>query len=323
MVNIRSDRSVWFSFVPTAEFCVGRGAMGVVYRGWCSNNPKYEVAIKVVNGQSAQNPDIRRRARYEASLAIDHPNIIRMLGYCEDHPGEGDIYIVSDFVRGVTINQFAERLSPDRRVVVIPQMICSILDALICLHSIPIWHRDIKPSNIMVDNDWNVKLMDLGIATTDGLSLGTIEGRGFGTYIYAPPEQISGNRSQVNRKSDIYSLGVTLYELLTSVNPFAQSTGDVDMLNRKMNMILPYHELIPMPIFNVILKATERDQINRYQTALEFKRDLVAAIQMTQAPQTPQTPQKEPTSNDGWFWVLGIATTILIFTLFMLLIEIL
>lgn len=151
-------------------------------------------------------------------------------------------------------------------------MICSVLDALTCLHSQtpPIWHRDIKPSNIMVENGQNVRVMDLGIATSDGISFGTLEGRGFGTYPYAPPEQITGQRSLVNGTSDLYSLGITFYELLTGVNPFAGGS-DVDILEKQITMTLPYNELIPKPLFKVLLKATAKKQADRYQTAAEFK----------------------------------------------------
>ncbi len=313
-VDLQSDKGEWFSFYPTDEFCIGKGAMGIVYKGWYSRDPERKVAIKMVYERSAQNRDIRRRARYEASLAINHPNIIRMLGYCQTHPDKGSIFIVSDFVRGTTLNHFAATLPPDIRVNAISQMICSVLDALICLHTMrpPIWHRDIKPSNIMVDNNSNVRLMDLGIASTDGMSLGTIDGRGFGTYAYAPPEQVTGNRSQVNGLSDIYSLGVTFYELLTGVNPFAMGS-DVDILDKQISMLLPYNESIPKPLFKVILKATAKSQADRYRSAQEFKDDIIASF------------NKETTSsNNHLLWIiLGCVGAVVIITIFILLIDLL
>ncbi len=289
-IDLKSDKGEWFSFYPSPEFCIGKGAMGIVYKGWYAREPEHKVAVKMVYERSAQNKDIRKRARYEASLSISHPNIIKMLGYCQSSPDSGSIYIISEFVRGVTINQYAATLPYDVRIQVIPQMMCSVLDALICLHMMnpPVWHRDIKPSNIMVDNNSIVKLMDLGIATTDGMSLGTIDGRGFGTYAYAPPEQVVGKRSQVNGISDIYSLGVTFYELLTGVNPFAAGT-DFDTLDRQISMVLPYNEAIPKHLFSVILKATEKNQQNRYSTAQEFKDDIIAALNKKNAPESNET----------------------------------
>lgn len=307
--DLRSDRGEFFSFYPAHEHCIGRGAMGTVYKGWYSYDPEHKVAIKMVHERAAQNRDIRRRARHEASLAINHPNIIRMLGYCQYHPDNGPIFIVSEFVRGTTINHYANMLPYDGRVETVSNMICSVLDALTCLHSInpPIWHRDIKPSNIMVDASGCVKLMDLGIATTDGMSLGTIEGQGFGTYAYAPPEQVLGDRAQVNGTSDTYSLGVTFYELLTGINPFATGS-DVDILDRQISMVLPYHEAIPKSLFKVILKATEKNQGDRYQSAQEFKDSIIASF-------------SNKSSNDNTFiWVIvGVTAAVFIIILILIL----
>lgn len=275
-IDLMSDRGERFSYYHCEDFRIGEGAMGEVFKGWRADNPEQKVAIKKVYNRHAENPHIRRRARYEASLFIDHPNIIRMLGYCEMDRTRGPIFIISDLVRGTTINKFIVNIDSSMRVEIVSRMICSILDALTCLHSQnpPIWHRDIKPSNIMVENGRNVRLMDLGIATSDGISFGTLEGRGFGTYPYAPPEQITGKRGEVNGTSDIYSLGITFYELLTGINPFAGGS-DVDIMEKQIAMTLPYDERIPRPLFKVLLKATAKKQSERYQAAQEFKEAII------------------------------------------------
>lgn len=271
-VNLISDKGERFCYYHCEDFRIGGGAMGEVFKGWRVENPEQKVAIKRVYSRHAENSQIRRRARYEASFAISHPNLIKMLGYCEFDRTRGPIYIISELVRGSTIDKFIEPIYISNRTEIVSRMICSVLDALTCLHSQtpPIWHRDIKPSNIMVENGQNVRVMDLGIATSDGISFGTLEGRGFGTYPYAPPEQITGQRSLVNGTSDLYSLGITFYELLTGVNPFAGGS-DVDILEKQITMTLPYNELIPKPLFKVLLKATAKKQADRYQTAAEFK----------------------------------------------------
>ena len=128
----------------------------------------------------------------------------------------------------------------------------------------------------MIENGCNVRVMDLGIATSDGISHGTLEGRGFGTYPYAPPEQIQGQRSQIKGTSDLYSLGITFYELLTGVNPF-DGGSDVDIMVKQIKMALPYNDKIPMPLFKVLLKATAKVQSQRYQTANEFKDAIINA----------------------------------------------
>jgi serine/threonine-protein kinase len=277
-ISLVSNRGEWFAYYHCDEFRIGNGAMGEVFKGWRMDNPEQKVAIKKVFQRHAEVPQIRERARYEASLSIDHPNLIKMLGYCEFDKRKGSIYIISDLVRGNTINRFVANLDITMRVEIISRMMCSVLDALTCLHTQnpPIWHRDLKPSNIMVENGRNVRVMDLGIATTDGISFGTLEGRGFGTYPYAPPEQITGKKGQINGTSDIYSLGVTFYELLTELNPFAGGS-DVDIMERQISMTLPYNNRIPKPLYKVLLKATAKQQSERYRTAAAFKEAIIKA----------------------------------------------
>jgi serine/threonine-protein kinase len=277
-VNLVSNKGEKFSYYHCDEFRIGSGAMGEVFKGWYADNPEQKVAIKKVYNRHAENLQIRNRARHEASLFIHHPNLIKMLGYCEFDRNRGPIYIVSELIRGETIDQCVRETDPLMRVTVVSNMMCSILDALHCLHTQnpPVWHRDLKPSNIMVENCRGVKVMDLGIATSDGISLGTLEGRGFGTYPYAPPEQITGQRGLINATSDLYSIGVTFYELLTGVNPFSGGS-DVDIMEKQIMMSLPYNSAIPRPLFRVLLKATAKKQSDRYQSAAAFKEAVMRA----------------------------------------------
>ncbi len=270
-INLRSDKGEIFSYYHCDNCLIGSGAMGEVYKGWNVNTGQ-DVAIKKIYPRHAENRYIRDRARHEASLSIDHPHLIKMLGYCETDRSQGSVYIISEYVNGTTIDRFVRSLDAPHRVDIVCRMMCSVLDALSCLHSQhpPVWHRDVKPSNMMVENGKNVRLMDLGIATSDGISLGTLEGRGFGTYPYAPPEQITGQKSLVNGTSDIYSLGIAFYELLTGINPFAGGS-DVDILEKQLKMTLPYHASIPKPLFKILLKATDKKQADRYSTAAAFK----------------------------------------------------
>jgi len=277
-IIIVSDKQERFAYFNLDEFRIGHGAMGEVFKGWKVDNSQERVAIKRVFPRHAQNQHIRDRAKYEASLSIYHPNIIKMLGYSELR--DGSIYIISEFVQGNTIDKFVVSVDQANRIEIVSRMMCLVLDALTCLHQKRVWHRDIKPSNIMVENGCNVRVMDLGIATSDGLSFGTIADRGFGTYPYAPPEQITGQRNEINGTSDLYSLGITFYELLTGVNPFAGGS-DADILEKQVKMPLPYNPLIPKPLFNVLQKATAKKQPNRYQTAEEFKQAIFAANTFT------------------------------------------
>jgi serine/threonine-protein kinase len=277
-VNLISNKGEKFSYYHCDEFRIGSGAMGEVFKGWYTDNPEQKVAIKKVYNRHAENPQIRNRARHEASLLIYHPNLIKMLGYCEFERNRGPVYIISELVRGETIDKSIRGADPLARVGIVSNIISSTLDALHCLHTQnpPVWHRDLKPSNIMVENGRVTKVMDLGIATSDGISLGTLEGRGFGTYPYAPPEQITGQRSLINATSDLYSVGVTFYELLTGVNPF-DGGSDVDIMEKQITMPLPYNHAIPRPLFKVLLKATAKKQSDRYQTAADFKAAIAKA----------------------------------------------
>jgi serine/threonine-protein kinase len=279
-VYLISNRGEKFCYYPSKEFYIGGGAMGEVYKGWYTEHPEQKVAIKKVFDRHAEKSQIRDRARYEASLSIHHPNLIRMLGYCEFDRLRGPIFIISELVRGETIDKSVANIAPAMRVDIVSRMMCSALDALQCLHTRtpPVFHRDLKPSNIMVDDmRGDVKVMDLGIATSEGISFGTIPGRGFGTYPYAPPEQIKGERHLINATSDLYSLGITFYELLTGVNPFAGGS-DVDIQEKQVKMNLPYNKSIPKPLFKVLLKATAKNQPDRYQTAAAFKQAVLKAV---------------------------------------------
>jgi len=279
-VDLISNRGERFYYFHGANSRLGGGAMGEVFEGRSVEDPRRKVAIKRVYPRHAENPELRKRARFEASLCIEHPNLIKMLGYCEFDRVKGPMFIVSELVQGNTINKYVQTIDLHNRTEVVSRMICTALDALICLHSQEpaIWHRDIKPTNIMIENGRNVRIMDLGIAATDGKSLGTLTGSGFGTYKYAPPEQILGQRDNVNGTSDIYSLGVTFYELLTNENPF-DGPSDIEIMEKQLTFDLPYNELIPKCLFKVLLKATAKKQTQRYQKASDFKDAIIKAIE--------------------------------------------
>lgn len=269
----------WYCYNPS-EKPLGCGAMGDVYRGYrCSNGSM--IAVKKVKDAYANNKMIRERARQEASLAFRHPNLVEMVGYCEYAPDTGPIYILSHFVQGEDIDKYAKSFeNSPLRVEKICSAICSVLDALDYVHSRGVIHRDIKPSNIMIENDSNVRLMDLGIARMNGGN--KFSSYGFiGTPEYSAPEQIlrehNGANVQINATTDIYELGITFYELLAGYNPMS-CQAEAETLTKQMKAQLPKNERIPSRLMKVIWKATEKEQGKRYQTALAFKEAIQNAL---------------------------------------------
>lgn len=266
----------WYAYNPY-EQPLGSGAMGDVYRGYnCRTGTM--VAIKKVKDMFANNPKIRSRARLEANLAFIHPNLVEMIGSCEYAPDYGPIYILSNYVHGEDIDKYVKRLDGfANRVNIICEMICCVLDALDYIHSQGIVHRDIKPSNIMIENNQNVRLMDLGVARTSGgnkfSSFGFI-----GTPEYSAPEQMKTeeNTTEINATTDIYAIGLTLYELLAGHNPMKCAT-DAETLSKQMKATLPSDAAIPKRLMKVILKATEKQQAERYLSARAMKQAIIEA----------------------------------------------
>ena len=272
----------WYCYNPS-EPPLGSGAMGTVYMGYrCKTGER--IAVKRVKDSFANNRMIRERARQEASLAFRHPNLVEMIGYCEYAPNSGPIFILSKYVSGIQIDQYVSKylIHVQDRVEKVCNIIYAVLDALDYVHSRGVIHRDIKPSNIMMENESNVRLMDLGIARMNGGN--SFSAFGFiGTPQYSAPEQILRDEKsnvQINASTDIYELGITFYELLTGSNPFDTET-EAETLSKQMKEKLPYNDKIPKRLMQVIWKATEKEQGKRYQTALDFKR----AIQESMLPE--------------------------------------
>lgn len=277
-VCLLANTGEWFSYDRTAA-PLGGGAMGTVYFGRACNDHHFMVAIKKVTDRYASIPAIRARAKMEASMAFRHRNLIEMIGYCEEDPDEGPIFIISKLVQGVSLDKHVEqyRNSPDW-VNKICRCMLPVLDALSYLHVKGIIHMDIKPTNIMVENGSNIRLMDLGIAYVSG---GISSGNGglLGTYGYAAPEQfIQRGQTKVSfdRTTDIYEAGATLYYLLSHQTPYTYH-GDEDWGEKYMQQVenIPG---VPKPIMQVIKKALQSDQGSRFQSAEAFKQALMEAM---------------------------------------------
>ncbi len=291
----------WLAYDELQE-PLGAGAMGTVYLGWdCVTNE--QVAIKRVVDRYASIPSVRERAKMEASMMFRHPNLIEMVGYCEVYPSKGPIFIVSHLVRGMNIDKYIRayiRQFPDS-VNRICSMMFPVFSALEYLHSNGIVHMDIKPSNIMVENSRNVRLMDMGIACESDLMNITAGGL-LGTPKYAAPEQFTlspDHASEISARTDIYELGITLYELLADFNPF-ESTSIEEAQQKHGQIILPYVQGVPKAVVDVLRKATAVAPSERYASIGAFRTDLQAAL------------LTKPEPNFSWIWIIIGAIIILL-----------
>ena len=285
-INVYSSGWRWYYYNPDQP-PLGEGAMGKVFLGY-DYDTHQRVAIKQLFDRYANNPSIRERARLEASLSYRHPNIVEMLGCCmfEDEDGDWHVWVLSNYVDGENIDKQIANLpsdmSPEERVSLIANEISSVLDAMDYLHSKGVVHRDIKPSNIMVGANSVVKLMDLGVARVTSANAYTAMGF-VGTPLYASPEQILRDKMhlQATPASDIYSLGMTFYVLINGDHPFEAPT-EAQILVSQVTKKLPASSRIPKRykgLMNVIWKATEKDQENRYQSASEFRNAIQMAME--------------------------------------------
>lgn len=256
----------------TRKSPLGAGGMGTVYMGW-SQKDNRPVAIKMVNPQFAANPVVRERAREEALQAFSHNNLIEMLGYVVSPVANGPMYIISNYVNGVTLDRHVERLRgfPDstQRIV---RTFYPVLEALKYLHQRRLLHLDIKPSNIMVESGQsNVRLMDLGIAFTPGGAASRSSGL-LGTPGYAAPEQtvVAGQVPDFDDTTDLYELGATLYQMLSGELPNPDEYVPIVGIPKALN--------------NVLQRTLSADKSRRYQSAEDLQAALESALMPAQKP---------------------------------------
>jgi serine/threonine protein kinase len=252
------------------ESIIGKGGMGVVFKG-ISIEQNRPVAIKVLYREITSNVSNIERERQSASINLHHRNLVDMMDFIELN---GIYHIVSEFLVGKTLHRFIEeKKEKGRRVTELEarEIINPILEGLDALHKNGIIHRDIDPSNIFICEDGTIKIMDFGIAKiSDGkrkslTGIGTILGKPH----YSPPEQIRGESGKVSPASDLYSLGITYYEMLTGVPPF-NATNEYDLMKMQIEKSLPTNSFIPATLFEVIQKATEKNHLKRFQTSQAF-----------------------------------------------------
>jgi len=235
-----------------------------------------EVALKFLPTQHARNPESRERLVREAKAAssLDHPNICTV--YDIDQTEQGRLFIVMAFYRGETLEErLARGPIPEREAL---RIVGDILRGLAAAHAKQIVHRDIKPANVMLTEDGRVKVLDFGVAKLKDQSGLTETGATVGTVAYISPEQLEAEG--VDRRSDLWSVGVVLYELLTGRHPFhGESAGAVmnAILRRDPERPTAIDPDLPAGYDHLLARALAKDRDDRFDSAEDFQRALPAA----------------------------------------------
>ena len=253
---------------------IGTGGMSDVYKAKCHKLNRF-VAVKVLKQEFSENANFVSKFKTEAQAAAGmmHPNIVNVYDVGEE---SGTYYIVMELVEGITLKQYIEkkaRLSVKEAISIAIQVSMGIEAA----HRNHIIHRDIKPQNIMISKDGKVKVTDFGIAKA--VTSNTITSNVMGSVHYTSPEQARGGYS--DEKSDIYSLGITMFEMLTGRVPFnGETTVAIAIKHIQEPMPSPreYIPEIPISVEQIVFKCTQKSPDRRYQSMAELIEDLKRSL---------------------------------------------
>ena len=254
---------------------IGEGGMGIVYKAKCHLLNRI-VAVKILKTEFCKDEEFVARFKREATSAarLSHPNIVNVHDVGEDNNVN---FIVMEYINGKTLKQIIKasgRISSQRTVEIALQTV----RALDCAHKNNIIHRDIKPDNILITEDNIVKVADFGIAKVVDSRTVTNSNKVIGTAHYFSPEQAKGNF--VDGRTDIYSLGIVMYEMITGRVPYnAESSITIAMMHIQEPVTPPIEIIADIPgnVNGVILKAMEKEPMNRYKDAKKME-EILSAI---------------------------------------------
>lgn len=285
---------------------LGKGSMGEVF---LAHDPHIDrkVALKVLHQKHIASKQITKRFIKEAKAIgrLTHPSIVSVYDVGQDH---GTIYIAMEYLEGETLNKVIQAKKYDLNT--IASIGIQVANALHYAHQKGIVHRDIKPSNLIITDDFKVKLTDFGIAHFDDSSftLQTRSGDILGTPAYMSPEQIAGQAA--DKRSDLYSLGVILYELIVGQRPFREKNITALFKAITQNKVLPPKKAnpsLPKAINALVVKCLEKNPDRRYQSGSELTRDLSAFLTGKGSdPQMLKGTRKY--MRFGWMALLLVAT---------------
>lgn len=264
---------------------VGQGGFAQVWRGF-DPQLKRTVAIKMPRPDRSHHPDLVRQflAEGQKVAAVNCPGVVQVYDVGTDL---GQPYIVSEFKEGGHLGQRLKLAPPPLRQAI--ELLAHVADALHQAHLKGLVHRDVKPSNIVLDRDGRPFLTDFGLATTEWEQLAERAGT-VGTLAYMSPEQVRGESNRVDPRSDVYSLGVILYRMLTGRLPFVGETYDEykdQILNRQPRPPRTIDDSIPPVLEEICLKCLAKDVSQRYSTALDVAQQLRAYL--TEAQVQPES----------------------------------
>ena len=256
---------------------VGKGGMAQVYKAWCNLLNRY-VAIKVLKEEFKDDKEFVRRFNVEAQAAagISNPHVVSIYDVgCEN----GLYYIVMEYIEGITLKEYIEEKGklPWREAAGFAAQICEGLEAA---HKSHVIHRDIKPQNIIMTPEGILKVTDFGIARATSQATMTMANSAIGTVHYLSPEQARGGYT--DERTDIYSLGVVLYEMLTGKLPFNDESPVAVAIKHIQESPTPLRELnpeIPEAMEQVTLRAMNKEQSVRYPSAEAFLKDLTRVLE--------------------------------------------
>ncbi len=293
---------------------IGKGGMALVYRA-IDKRTGHNVAVKILRPEYNQDAEFCTRFEREAVAAskMSHHNIVNLLDVGQD---DNMRYLVMEYVRGRTLKEVINQKG-SLKPAVAAQIGIRILSALQHAHKNGIIHRDIKPQNILVHSDGLIKVGDFGIARVVGSNTISTDDIVMGSVHYFSPEQAKGE--PVTAASDLYSVGVVLYEMLTGKPPFDGETPVAIAMQHIGSKAQPIREInpsVPPAMERVVEKAMEKRPERRYQSALEMAQDLQRALQepegnwMGPAPQPSPPPdqgngntdRQKPVRSSSWIW---------------------
>lgn len=274
---------------------IGRGGMGIVYLG-VHDRLDRPVAIKRLAPELTRNPAFRDRffAEAKTQAQLQHPNIVGIYDLIEE---EGDYFIAMEYIRGqgldLLIDEAVGRGMPEEEALAIFRQILAALDSA---HSVGVIHRDVKPSNVLIDEAGRVKLMDFGIALLVGDKRLTQSSQTIGTPVYMSPEQILRPRT-VDHRTDIYSAGVMLYEMLCGRPPFdAETEYEIKRQHIEASREEAVGRLVGVSAASAaaLARALRREPAERFSSAAEFLHALDGEAQAAPVPSPPGLDEPEP-----------------------------